>query len=140
MGAGAERRLQLRFQLTEPVVTFDEADFSDLMRRNAFQIAQLVVKAAQRVRLQHLRHRHVGKPAVVVENVHRGGAFPAAVQHLFRHRRREIAGKQQVAVQIVHARAVAGDQPGGQRDALPQDLHLQQVTAGSEGQLHVALM
>ncbi|SUB18068.1 Uncharacterised protein [Pantoea agglomerans] len=71
----------------------DKADFCHLMRGQPFKIAQLIAKSADLMGHQQFRLWVIGKPPLIVENMQGGGRIPAAVDHLFGDRRRQITRK-----------------------------------------------
>jgi len=65
----AQCGIQLCFELAEPLMLIDEADFCHLMRRQFFKIAELIAKSAHLMGHQQLRLGSIGKPSLIVENM-----------------------------------------------------------------------
>ncbi len=68
----AQRLIQLDPQTAQIVMIAAETDLGDMLRRHALQIAQLIVKAAEYMRLQQFRPCTAGEPAAIVKDVHAG--------------------------------------------------------------------
>ena len=135
----AQRLIQLDPQTAQIVMIAAETDLGDMLRRHALQIAQLIVKAAEYMRLQQFRPCLAGEPAAIVKDVHAGLGIPFAVQHRFRRFGSEILAIKLLPFQRMDARPVAGDQKCIKGKFANHMVHLQHMAAGGEGQGDIAL-